>query len=107
MDLSESDREDSLNLLMNTLGSSFRKNEMKAGIYYPNEVWNTLQSNDIPKLYINATTPESDIEKLDKYLERMGNTERVNLSGLHEIFLDKPDDCSNIIVDFLNDINED
>lgn len=49
----------------------------------------------------------SDLEKLDKYLERMGNTERVNLSGLHEIFLDKPDDCSNIIVGFLNDINED
>lgn len=28
MDLSESDREDSLNLLMNTLGSSFSKNEI-------------------------------------------------------------------------------
>lgn len=67
-------------------------------------IWsrNSIVANDIPKLYIAA----EDYEQALSYIEILGNTEIVNLPGEHEIQYDRPEDCRDIIMDFLNNLDQ-
>ena len=43
-------------------------------------------------------------DELIPYAERLGNTEIVDLPGDHVIFLDRTEECIEIIDEFLNDL---
>lgn len=59
--------------------------------------WENMVTNDIPKIYLAA----SDYEGALQYAERLGNTEVYDLPGDHVIFLDRTEDCADIIAGFL------
>lgn len=104
-------------------------------------VWDTLETNDIPKMYLSITYAfhtkeqlinegftadvlrnvygiagdsddevyanylETQAEKreiLDAYIEKMGNCQKIEMQGQHEIMFDKPVESSEILKDFLD-----
>ena len=130
-----------------TMGSSVFASEMKFVLTNVNDTWETLQPNDVPKIYINAENGYQSLEelktadvlseyriseltegfegtdeerrqkayefeweemqkykteKMQPYAEKLGNCEFVNLAGSHFIHWEKPEECAEIIQDFLN-----
>ena len=61
-------------------------------------------TNDIPKIYIATLQYEEQYEEALIYAERLGNTEVYELPGDHIIFLDRTEDCIDIIEGFLGGI---
>lgn len=59
--------------------------------------WENIRTNDIPKIYLAS----SDYKGALTYAEKLGNTKVYDLPGDHIIFLDRTEDCANIIVEFL------
>ena len=127
-------------LLEKTISSRASEDEMLRFQENINDVWDTLESNDIPKMYLSISyafyTKEQLIDEgftaeklrneyqiagdsddevyenyletqsekrkiLDAYIERMGNCQKIELQGQHEIMFDKPDECGKILKDFL------
>jgi len=48
---------------------------------------------------------ERRTEWAEPYYEKLGNCEVVELPGDHVLFLDKPDECSRIIKDFIDGLD--
>ena len=63
--------------------------------------WEHIVTNDIPKIYIAS----SDYEGAQPYGERLGNTTVYNLPGDHVIFLDRTEECAEIIAEFLANLD--
>lgn len=40
-------------------------------------------------------------EILDAYIERMGNCQKIEMQGQHEIMFDQPEECGKILKDFI------
>lgn len=59
--------------------------------------WENIRTNDIPKIYLAS----SDYKGALTYAEKLGNTKVYDLPGDHVIFLDRTEDCANIIAEFL------
>ena len=109
--LTEEDQDLALTMINRTIGSHYARHEMDE--LYCGELqtftWNNIVTNDIPKIYIAASyfgEYASDYEdELIPYAERLGNTEIVDLPGDHVIFLDRTEECIEIIDDFLEGLN--
>ncbi len=72
----------------------------------PENIKNTLDiltPNDIPKLYINCgkELPEEARKNLESYTDRLGNCQIKLLDSGHLMYLEKPDESSKIIQDFI------
>lgn len=52
-----------------------------------------------------ADISEYNKEKIQPYIEKLGNCEIVNLPGGHSIHLEKPQECAEIIKDFIDCLN--
>ncbi|MBQ4270251.1 MAG: alpha/beta hydrolase [Clostridiales bacterium] len=97
--LTDEDQELAVALVNFTIGSTQALYEMQqfATGDPQNWVWHHTVTNDIPKVYIAASEYEEAIE----YSERIGNMEVYDLPGDHVIFLDRTEDCIEIIGDFM------
>jgi pimeloyl-ACP methyl ester carboxylesterase len=76
-----------------------------------NETWNSLVSNDVPKLYISSRDGDDSAESLEirnkeltPYLEKMGNFKIELLPGSHFIYKTEPQKCGEIIKEFLEEL---
>ncbi len=106
--LTEEDQDLALTMINRTIGSHYARHEMDE--LYCGELqtftWNNIVTNDIPKIYIAASYfgeyASNYEDELIPYAERLGNTEIVDLPGDHVIFLDRTEECIEIIDDFLN-----
>ncbi len=142
--LSDEERPISSALLEKTISNRASVDEILRFHENLNFVWDTLESNDIPKMYLSIsyafntkeqlidegftaeilrneyqTTGDSDDEVyanyldtqsekrkiLDAYIEKMGNCQKVEMQGQHEIMFDKPDECGKILKDFLEGLD--
>ena len=138
--LSDEERPVSLALLEKTISSRASADEMLRWQENINLVWDTLETNDIPKMYLSITYAfhtkeqlidegftaeklrneyqiagdsddevyanflETEAEKreiLDAYIERMGNCQKIEMQGQHEIMFDQPEECGKILKDFI------
>jgi hypothetical protein len=63
----------------------------------------SIVTNDIPKIYICATT-EKHIEIVQAYMDKLGNARIVYLPGSHMIFEQRPDECGQIINEFISEL---
>ena len=63
--------------------------------------YRSIVTNDIPKLYICATT-EKHIDIVKAYMDKLGNARIVYLPGSHMIYEQKPDECGKIIDEFID-----
>lgn len=94
--------------------------------------WDSIVTNDIPKIYISAAyftkedieadgiltdgqiAPEDYLETgrdykeriLLPYLEKLGSCELINLPGDHLIYEQKPDECGQIMRDFMDGLEQ-
>ncbi len=139
--LSDEERPISMALLEKTISSQASADEMIRWQENCNFVWDTLETNDIPKMYLSisyafytkeqlinegftaeilrnvyliagdsddevyANYLETQAEKreiLDAYIEKMGNCQKIEMQGQHEIMFDKPVESSEIMKDFLD-----
>jgi len=142
--LSEEEKPVSSALLEKTMSSHASTDEMLRWQENCNYVWETLETNDIPKMYLSITyafhtkeqlinegftadvlrnvygiTGDSDDEVyanylenlsekrriLDAYIEKMGNCQKIEMQGQHEIMFDKPEECGKILKDFLEGLD--
>ncbi len=142
--LSEEEKPVSSALLEKTISSRASVDEMLRWQENINCVWDTLETNDIPKMYLSITYAfhtkeqlinegftadvlrnvygiagdrddevyanflETEAEKrsiLDAYIEKMGNCQKIEMQGQHEIMFDKPEECGKILKDFLNGLD--
>jgi phage-related tail protein len=142
--LSDEEKPISSTLLEKTISSRASVDEMLRFQKNLNDVWDTLKSNDIPKMYLsisyafytkeqlvdegftaeklrNEYQAEGDSDEevyanyletlsekrkiLDAYIEKMGNCQKIELQGQHEIMFDKPDECGKILKDFLEKLD--
>ena len=131
-------------LLEKTISSRASVDEMLRWQENINCVWDTLETNDIPKMYLSITYAfhtkeqlinegftaeilrneyqiagdsddevyanflETEAEKrsiLDAYIEKMGNCQKIEMQGQHEIMFDKPEECGKILKDFLEELD--
>ena len=97
--LTDEEQEFALAMVNSTIASRQGMTEMRrfATGELQNFVYNSIVTNDIPKIYIAA----SEYEEALGYAERLGNTEVYNLPGDHVIFLDRTEDCIEIIEEFM------
>lgn len=78
-----------------------------------NKVYNSIVSNEIPKIYISSSTAfrtvdefkEWEKEKIVLYINKLGNTKLILLPGNHLIFQEKPEELSVIIKDFITSLD--
>lgn len=42
---------------------------------------------------------------LDAYIEKMGNCQKIEMQGQHEIMFDKPDESGKILKDYLDELD--
>ena len=142
--LSEEEKPVSSALLEKTMSSHASTDEMLRWQENCDFVWDTLETNDIPKMYLSITyafhtkeqlinggltadvlrnesgiTGDSDDEVyanclenlsekrkiLDAYIEKMGNCQKIEMQGQHEIMFDKPEECGKILKDFLEELD--
>lgn len=142
--LSDEEKPISSTLLEKTISSRTSVDEMLRFQENLNDVWDTLKSNDIPKMYLSISyafyTKEQLVDEgftaknlrkeyqaegdsdeeiyanyletlsekrkiLDAYIEKMGNCQKIELQGQHEIMFDKPDECGKILKDFLEKLD--
>lgn len=142
--LSDEERPISSALLEKTISSRASADEMLRWQENVNCVWDTLETNDIPKMYLSITYAfhtkeqlidegftaeilrneyqiagdsddevyanflETEAEKretLDTYIEKMGNCQKIEMPGQHEIMFDKPDESGKILKDFLDGLD--
>ena len=142
--LSDEEKPVSSALLEKTMSSHASTDEMLRWQENCNYVWDTLETNDIPKMYLSilyafhtkeqlinegftadvlrnvygiagdsddevyANFLESQPEKrriLDAYIEKMGNCQKIEMQGQHEIMFDKPEECGKILKDFLEELD--
>lgn len=142
--LSDEEKSISKALLEKTLSSHAASDEMLRLQENTNFVYDTLEANDIPKLYLSVSTAfytkeqlinegytadflkedsyiegDSDDEVyenyleslaknrdvLDAYIEKMGNCQKIEMPGQHEIMFDKPDESGKILKDFLDGLD--
>ena len=142
--LSDEERPVSSALLEKTMSSHASTDEMLRWQENCNYVWDTLETNDIPKMYLSilyafhtkeqlinegftadvlrnvngiagdsddevyANFLETEAEKrsiLDAYIEKMGNCQKIEMQGQHEIMFDKPEECGKILKDFLEELD--
>lgn len=142
--LSDEEKPISSTLLEKTISSLASVDEILRFQENINDVWDTLKSNDIPKMYLSISyafyTKEQLIDEgftaenlrneyqaegdsddevyanyletqsenrkiLDAYIEKMGNCQKIELLGQHEIMFDKPDECGKILKDFLEELD--
>ena len=97
--------------------------------------WDSIEANDIPKVYISTNFQsvddakeyliyvygEADEEEAkrryenelsdeqkdyrqnrSKYIEKLGNCKKINTSGSHFIYEQKPEECAKVISDFID-----
>ena len=142
--LSEEEKPVSSALLEKTMSSHASTDEALRWQENCDFVWETLETNDIPKMYLSITYAfhtkeqlinegltadvlrnvygiagdsddevyanflETEAEKrsiLDAYIEKMGNCQKIEMQGQHEIMFDKPDECGKILKDFLEGLD--
>lgn len=142
--LSEEEKPVSSALLEKTMSSHASTDEALRWQENCDFVWDTLETNDIPKMYLSilyafhtkeqlinegftadvlrnvygiagdsddevyANFLETQPEKrriLDAYIEKMGNCQKIEMQGQHEIMFDKPDECGKILKDFLEGLD--
>ncbi|MCR4758811.1 MAG: alpha/beta hydrolase, partial [Oscillospiraceae bacterium] len=53
--------------------------------------------------YLKAEAEKREI--LDAYIEKMGNCQKIEMQGQHEIMFDKPEECGKILKDFLEELD--
>ncbi|MCR5201135.1 MAG: alpha/beta hydrolase [Saccharofermentans sp.] len=101
--LGEEDRELALSIVNRTMVTHHAINEMHQFATGALAVWtwHHIVTNDIPKIYIAASTYEEALV----YAEMLGNTEVYDLPGDHVIFLDRTEDCVAIIEEFMNSLD--
>ena len=76
------------------------------------QTWNSIETNDIPKLYICATWASETEQKyidarnniLMPYLQKMGNARLALLAGEHLIYEQRPADCARLIKELIDTI---
>ncbi len=105
--IDEEHRDIAWGMLAKTLGSKACDSEEK--LFGPNirKTWDGLKKNDIPKIYVAATTNKNKDEfpaKYEPYMEKLGNCQVIECAGWHEIYLDKPKECSDILTKFMGKI---
>ena len=106
--LDEKHRDIAWRVLSKTMGSNACNSEEKLFGDNIRKTWDTLKTNEIPKVYVAATTYGVESENPDikaTYMEKLGNCQMVECPGWHEIYLDKPEKCSDILVNFIKEIN--
>ena len=130
-------------LLEKTMSSQAAADEIQRMQQNCNFVWDTLETNDIPKMYLSITyafyTKEELIregftaeylreeayiagdsddevyakylediaehrEILDAYIEKMGNCQKIEMLGQHEIMFDQPTECGQILKEFIDQL---
>ena len=101
--LDPGDLHDAFVLLNATYSSHACLDEIQQTFFYNGMVWtyDHIVTNDIPKVYIAS----SDYEGGLTYAQRLGNTEVYDLPGDHVIFLDRTEECAEIIADFLSGLD--
>ncbi|MBR6403716.1 MAG: alpha/beta hydrolase [Eubacterium sp.] len=72
-------------------------------------VLDSLEPNDIPKLFIDAQyyfdeKPEDKQDYWNPFEEKLGNCQLVSLYGTHAIYMDRAAECSKVIEDFIDGI---
>ncbi len=99
-----SEQQESAVILLNrTMASHACYEEALSFVDEEQTIWTYehMTANDIPKVYIAA----SDYEDALRYAELLGNTIVYDLPGAHEIYLDRTEECVQIISDFLADLD--
>ena len=104
--VSEKEADFHLYLFSKTTGAHATISE--ANLIYENAqtVWNSLEPNDVPKVFIDASYQVANDQSFEKdywipYSEKMGNCNIVPLYGGHSIFYEKPKECANIVNRFI------
>ncbi|MBP5601197.1 MAG: alpha/beta hydrolase [Treponema sp.] len=103
----EGHREIAWGMIAKSMGSNACDSEEKLFGDNIRKTWDTLEKNDIPKVYVAATTYDIEYDSFDIYtpfVEKLGNCQMVELPGWHEIYLDKPKECSDILMNFMDQI---
>ena len=108
-DMSEEEIDMNLYMFSKTTGAHGTISEAELAYRNAKTVWVNLKQNDIPKLYIDATykfaeNPEDTEAYWTPYEEKMGNCKLVPLYGSHAIYMYKPEECAEIIEDFIQTI---
>ena len=101
--LSEEDQELALAMVNSSMATRQCITEMRrfATGELQNWTYHNIITNDIPKIYIAA----SEYEEALVYAEWLGNTEVYDLPGDHVIFLDRTEDCIEIIEEFMTRVD--
>ena len=95
-----------LYLFSKTTGSHATISEVNLIYDNAQTVWNSLEPNDVPKVFIDASYQVANDQSFEKdywipYSEKMGNCNIVPLYGGHSIFYEKPKECANIVNRFI------
>ena len=96
-------------LTTKTIGAHANISEAAMGYTNSKTVLDSLEPNNIPKLFIDATY-YFDENQADKeaywtpFEEKAGNCELVSLHGTHTIYMDHADECAKIIKDHLDSL---
>ena len=108
--VSEKEADFHLYLFSKTTGAHATISE--ANLIYENAqpVWNSLEPNDVPKVFIDASYQVANDQSFEKdywipYSEKMGNCNIVPLYGGHSIFYEKPKECANIVNRFIAELD--
>lgn len=103
-----SEKEADLHLYLFSKTTGAHATISEANLIYENAqtVWNSLEPNDVPKVFIDASYQVANDQSFEKdywipYSEKMGNCNIVSLYGSHSIFYEKPKECANIVNRFI------
>ncbi|MBR5649594.1 alpha/beta fold hydrolase [Pseudobutyrivibrio sp.] len=104
-----SDREADFHLYLFSKTTGSHATISEVNLIYDNAqtVWNSLEPNDVPKVFIDASYQVANDQSFEKdywipYAEKMGNCEIVPLYGNHSIYFEKPKECANIVMNFIS-----
>lgn len=103
-DFTSEEMEYSMALMCRTAGTRacYSETLTRASYDQVNRTWNHIFTNDIPKIYIDAS---EDYEGAVAFAQRLGNTTVYNLPGDHVIYLDRTEECIDIIEEFLKGLD--
>ena len=99
-----------LYLFSKTIGSHATISEVNLIYDNAQTVWNSLEPNDVPKVFIDASYQVANDQSFEKdywipYSEKMGNCNIVPLYGSHSIYFEKPKECGNIVKNFIAELD--
>ena len=107
-----SDREADFHLYLFSKTTGSHATISEVNLIYDNAqtVWNSLEPNDVPKVFIDASYQVANDQSFEKdywipYSEKMGNCDIVPLYGSHSIYFEKSKECGNIVKNFIAELD--